>query len=99
MGDELRTRVEIKSMNAIIDPKEKGRLEIIGLLICLACDSTARYLLRLEEALGKLDLKVMENEIYRTKLVEKIVSNIAEDSPAEMINREVEMLGDIHGGK
>lgn len=49
-------------MNAVLDSKDKGKLEIIGLIIYLACGKTAKDLLRQEEARRELNLKGMEND-------------------------------------
>lgn len=69
-------------MNAVIDQKDKCKLDIIRLRTYLSRDKVAKELPRQEEGSGKLDLKGTENYEDRSHSAENIISNIAEDSRA-----------------
>jgi len=69
--DALRTWADIIRSFARVDPKTNAKLEPMGLLIYLACDDEAKAKLRAEETEHHLNLKGMEGDADRFKLIEK----------------------------
>lgn len=97
--DAIMTWAEIVRSFAQADPKAKARLDMMGLIIYLACDDEAKAKLRAEETENRLILKGSSDDPNRVALIEKLLTAIAYETPSERIQREVAMLTDIHGCK
>lgn len=94
--DTLKTWAEIIRGFAEADPKAKARLDMMGLIIYLACDDEAKAKLRAEETEKRMNLKGDVSDPNRSKLLEKILETIAHETASERIQREVALLNDIH---
>lgn len=84
----------IKMMHTIskVENKAKGLFICSETLIFEACDSIAQDILTRADRAGKVDLAGKEDDECRTKLVEGIIGVVAQDTPAESVRREVDIL-------
>lgn len=90
------TWVDITRRFARTDPKNKARLDIMGLIAYLACDEEAKDKLRAEEAEKSIKLRGDETDPDRTALIDKSISTIAHETPSQKIQREANLLSEIH---
>lgn len=90
--DALKPWEEIIRSLAKDDVKAKDWLDMMGLIIYLACDDEAKAKLRAEAMEKRLQLKGDDTDPDRATLVQKIISTIAQETPSEKIQREMKLV-------
>lgn len=94
--DALRTWADIIRSFAKFDRKSEARLDMVGLIIYMSCDTDSKAKLRAAETEGVLNLKGQTNDPERIQLISRILDVIAAESASEKIQREVTLLNEIH---
>lgn len=96
--DKIRYRDTLKKWAFLIrtlaatDKKYEGILQSMGVMIYMSCDQHAQDLLTRAEKNRVLNLEGSDNDPKREKLVEQILSVIAQETEFDRVAREVELM-------
>lgn len=93
---DLKTWKEIVRSLTKADAKAPARLDMMGIIVYLACDDESKAKLRTIDTEKRLLLIGEDTDPVRTELICSIISTIAQETPSEKIQREMNFLNDIH---
>lgn len=101
--NKFKWRQQVRTWVRIVKRMSDGGCKIakatnsaLGDSLYLAVDESSRYLLDHALHTGELSLDPAEDDPDQSKMIEKILDIVAEESPTESIKRLVSMMQDVH---